>query len=291
MTEGVVIKAYSGYYYVYDGAILWECSLRGKFRLAKQTVLVGDRVRVTPVKEHTGRVDQVLPRTTELIRPPVANVEQAVIVFALSNPEPNLALLDRFLILAEAAAIEPLICLNKIDQNPGRREPEWCRSYRRIGYRVLLTSTKTDAGIAALQEILIGRISVFAGPSGVGKSSLLNAVQPGLALKTGDISAKLKRGKHTTRHVELLTLTGGGLVADTPGFSSLNLPEMKREELQKYFPEMDQFYHECRFQGCLHHREPDCAVKKAASAGLISAERYEDYIRILEEVIANERRY
>ncbi|MEW6065933.1 GTPase A [Desulforamulus profundi] len=292
MFEGVLIRAYGGFYYVKKGDEIWECTLRGKFRLGKgSAALVGDRVRVTPVRGNTGRIDEVLPRKTELFRPPVANIDQAVIVFAVQNPEPNLPLLDRFLVLAENAGVSPVVCLNKADLMSGRREHEWLRLYRKIGYPTVVTSTKTGDGIDELRQLLVGKTSVFAGPSGVGKSSLLNAVQPGLELKTGEISSKLKRGKHTTRHVELLPLAAGGFVVDSPGFSSLDLPEMEREELGYYFPEFAGFTADCKFNGCLHHHEPHCAVKKAVERGFVDKERYQNYLTFLDEVMQQERRY
>lgn len=292
MFEGVLIRAYGGFYYVKKGDELWECSLRGKFRLGKGTpALVGDRVRVTPVREKAGRIDEILPRTTELFRPAVANVDQVVIVFAVKNPEPNPTLLDRFLVLAENSNISPVICMNKADLLNNRRGHEWLRLYRRIGYPVVITSTKKQEGIEDLRQILIGKTTVFAGPSGVGKSSLLNNIQPDLELKTGEISHKLKRGKHTTRHAELLPINQGGFVVDTPGFSSLDLPQMEKEELGHYFPEFDSFNSDCKFNTCLHHHEPQCAVKKAVEQGHITEERYQNYLLFLDEVMHQERRY
>ncbi|ABO50242.1 ribosome small subunit-dependent GTPase A [Desulforamulus reducens MI-1] len=292
MFEGVLIRAYGGFYYVKKGDEIWECSLRGKFRLGKSSpALVGDRVMVTPVRQNTGRIDEVMPRKTELFRPAVANIDQAVIVFAVENPEPNMTLLDRFLVLAENAEVLPVVCLNKGDLLTSRRDHEWLKLYKRIGYPTIITSTKLGEGINELRQLLIGKTTVFAGPSGVGKSSLLNAIQPGLELKTGDISHKLKRGKHTTRHVELLPLNKGGYVVDSPGFSSLDLPQMNKEDLAYYFPEFTGFIADCKFNGCLHHREPQCAVKDALDAGLINKERYQNYLLFLEEVLQQERRY
>ena len=292
MFEGVLIRAYGGFYYVKKGEEVWECSLRGKFRLGKSTpALVGDRVRVTPVREKIGRIDEVLPRRTELFRPAVANVDQAVIVFALENPEPNLTLLDRFLVLAEDADISPVICLNKADLLSNRREHEWLRLYRKIGYPTVMTSTKRQDGIEELKQILIGKTSVFAGPSGVGKSSLLNKVQPDLELKTGEISHKLKRGKHTTRHAELLPIREGGFVVDTPGFSSLDLPQMEKGELSYHFLEFNSFSSDCKFNSCLHHHEPHCAVKSAVEKGYIDQDRYQNYLLFLDELMHQERRY
>lgn len=290
MLEGIVIKAYSGYYYVQQQEKVWTCRLRGKFRLEKQDVLVGDRVKIKPADNDTGTVYEVMPRSSKLIRPPVANVEQAIITFAVQNPEPNLDLLDRFLILAEGAGVVPIICLNKGDLLT-EGHPSWLNIYSAIGYQVILASTKELQGIEQLKQLLIGKISVFAGPSGVGKSSLLNAIQPGLKLQTGEISQKLKRGRHTTRHVELLPLQSGGLVADTPGFSNLYLPDIPSEELIRLFPEMVGYADLCRFNSCSHHKEPDCAVKEAVSKGKISERRYHSYTHLLTELKEQERRY
>lgn len=290
--EGVLIRAYGGFYYVKKGDEVWECSLRGKFRLGKgSAALVGDRVRVSPLRDKVGRIDEILPRTTELFRPAVANVDQAVIVFAVKNPEPNLTLLDRFLVLTESSNISPVVCLNKADLLSNRREHEWLRLYRKIGYSIVITSTKEQDGIEELRQILIGKTTVFAGPSGVGKSSLLNNIQPNLELKTGEISHKLKRGKHTTRHAELLPIREGGFVVDTPGFSSLDLPHMEKEELSHYFPEFDSFNQDCKFNSCLHNHEPQCAVKKAVELGHINKNRYQNYLIFLDEVMHQERRY
>ncbi|WP_031516190.1 ribosome small subunit-dependent GTPase A [Desulfofalx alkaliphila] len=289
MIEGIVVKAYSGYYYVQDGDAQWICRLRGKFRYDKQKVLVGDRVRLKPAEKNTGVVYEVLNRRNELLRPPVANVDQGVITFAVAHPEPNLSLLDRFLVLAESSGVKPVICLNKADLL-GEQEPEWLDLYRRIGYGVFYTSTKYNTGLDELRAELRGKISVFAGPSGVGKSSLLNSIKPGLKLKTGEISEKLKRGRHTTRHVELLPINGG-LVVDTPGFSNLNLPEIPAAELMHYFPELAKFQGKCRFTSCTHNMEPQCAIKKAVDLGEIDAGRYNNYLQFLNELTERERRY
>ncbi|MEG6615247.1 ribosome small subunit-dependent GTPase A [Peptococcaceae bacterium 1198_IL3148] len=290
MIEGIVVKAYSGYYYVQEGNKQWVCRLRGKFRIDKVNVLVGDYVRVKPAGSDTGVVYEVLGRRNQLVRPSIANVDQAVITFAVQNPEPNLDLLDKFLLMAEGAGVKPVICLNKIDLLAAT-EPSWLEIYRQAGYSVLTTSTKKDLGIEELRKILAHKVSVFAGPSGVGKSSLLNAVQPGLQLQTGEISHKLKRGKHTTRHVELLPLAFGGLVADTPGFSSLYLPEIPAVELINYFPEIAQYASRCRFNSCSHTQEPDCAVKGAVEEGIINARRYHSYLQYYNELKEREGRY
>lgn len=283
-----MVKAYSGHYYVYDGSCAWECSLRGRFRYEKQQVLVGDRVELAPGNGRTGVIVRVLSRRSVLFRPPVANVDQAVIIFAARDPAPNPVLLDRFLIMAAMYQIEPLICLNKTDLLQGSKV-DFISSYKN-NYQVFLTSAVNGMGLDRLREALTGKVSVLAGPSGVGKSTLLNALLPGLKLKTGTISDKLKRGKHTTRHVELIALPEGGLVADTPGFSSLDLPDIRLEDLGRFFPEMAGYDRQCYFSGCLHDKEPDCAVKKAVGSGKIEISRYERYLEFLHE-LRGRRRY
>jgi ribosome biogenesis GTPase len=286
--EGIVVKAYGGFYYVLSGGKEWECSLRGRFRHEKQQVLVGDRVVLSPRHGQTGVIEQVLPRTTVLVRPPVANIDQALMVFALREPDPHPGLIDRFLISASVNRINPVLCFNKSDLD-GDTIHEFLARYGQ-SYSVLVTSARTGEGLEELRQVLQGKVSVFAGPSGVGKSTLLNALIPGLKLKTGVISDKTKRGKHTTRHVELITLPDGGLVVDTPGFSSLDLPDIKHEELAGYFPEMSRLQGECYFTGCLHDREPGCAIKEAVESGLIQKSRYQQYLEFLND-LKERRRY
>lgn len=291
MKKGIIIKGYSGFYYVQTGSEVWECTLRGKYRIKNQDFLVGDRVLVSPVNDGRAVIEKVLTRKNQLIRPPVANVEQVIIVMSLENPPPDLMLLDRLLVMGEFHGLDLAISFNKADLVTQDFMDELSSVYKNVGYTVILSSAKTLMGINTLRECLKDKISVLAGPSGVGKSSLLNAVQPGLSLKTGGVSHKSKRGRHTTRHVELLSLAGGGFVADTPGFSRLDLPEMLREDLASYFPEIAELKVNCRFSSCLHHTEPDCAVRSAFDAGLIHPGRYNNYLYLLEEVISNERRY
>jgi len=289
LVEGVVVRAYGGYYYVREGLREWVCSLRGRFRYEKQQVLVGDRVRLKPVRERTGVIEKVLPRRTVLVRPPVANVDQVTAVFAVKNPEPNPALLDRVLISAMMNNIDILICFNKVDLSGDFTANPLISRYLK-NYRAVLTSAMTGKGLDRLKEMMQDRITVFAGPSGVGKSTILNELMPGLKLKTGAISVKLRRGKHTTRHVELISLPEGGLVADTPGFSSLDLPDLEPQELAGYFPEMEMYYGNCRFTGCLHNKEPGCAVKDAVKSGKIEETRYRQYLEFLQELM-DRRRY
>ncbi|MFZ5943823.1 MAG: ribosome small subunit-dependent GTPase A [Bacillota bacterium] len=292
MQEGIILKGYSGFYYVSQGEKVYECSLRGKNRIKNVKFLPGDKVRFTPLTDKSGVIEEVLPRTNELIRPPIANVEQVLIVASLFSPEPDLWLLDRMTVLALWNDINPIICFTKGDLVPLNQSQQLIETYEKAKIEVIVTSTKTGWGIEKIKRALQNKISVLAGPSGVGKSSLLNSIQPGLKLQTGNVSEKLKRGKHTTRHVELLTLEGGGLVADTPGFSSLNLPsEIIREELSFLFPDFDEYRGDCKFTTCLHKREPGCCVRAAAEAGQINRQRYENYLLFLEEVIQQERSF
>ncbi len=292
--EGIITKGYSGFYYVWDGNSLWECSLRGKFRVKKQNFLPGDCVIITILDEKRKKavIEQVLPRKTQLVRPPIANVDQAVIVTALAKPEPDFWLLDRLLVMVQFSLVIPVLCFNKCDMVSSEEAQKVKEVYERAGFHSILASAKEGWGLDQLKEALKDKISVFAGPSGVGKSSLLNALESGLSLKTGEISEKMGRGKHTTRHVELIRLSWGGFIADTPGFSSIYLPKgLKREELIKYYPDFLEYQHLCRFTTCLHRDEPQCAVKEAVSLGNLDKMRYERYLGILEEVIEQERRY
>lgn len=289
LIQGTLIKGYAGFYYVYTTDRVWECSLRGRFRIQKQDFLPGDRVIILPGAGNKATIEKVLERRNYLPRPSIANVDQAILVFAHQTPDPDYNLLDRLLVQIARAGIDLLLVFTKIDLIKDLNDKN-IEYYRQIGYRVVNVSNKTGEGLKELPDYLTGKISVLAGPSGVGKSSLLNSLEPGRKLKTGLVSDKIGRGKHTTRHVELLPVAGG-LVADTPGFSSLYLPEMKREELQNYFPEFDQYKGDCKFKSCLHDKEPACAVKEALEDSKILPTRYEHYLQFLQEVIAKERRF
>lgn len=291
MVEGIVFRGRGGFFDVMAGQEEYRCTLRGRLRHLNQEVLVGDRVRVRVVRAGEGVIEEVLPRKSRLIRPAVANVDQVVVVMALAEPNPDLALLDRLLVMVEAEGLGAVICLNKADLVAEAATETIYRIYHGLGYRVMVTSAKDGRGIAELRQALAGRVNVFAGPSGVGKSSLLNAIQPGLRLKTGEVSAKIGRGRHTTRHVELIALNSGGMVADTPGFSQLWLPDIPKENLSHFFPEMDTYRGKCRFTSCLHLREPDCAVRDAAERGEITRSRYEHYVEFLQELITRERSF
>lgn len=291
MLEGIIIKGIGGFYYVKVNNEIYECRARGLFRKRKITPLVGDRVEIILTDGcNKGYIQNIKERSTELFRPPVSNVNQAIIVFAAKKPDPSLWLLDRFLLLAEFNNLDITICINKIDLGNSYDVDFFSDIYVKAGYKVINTSAKNKNGLEELKDILKDKITVFAGPSGVGKSTLLNSIQPNLSLKTGEISGKTSRGKHTTRNTELLELNIGGWVVDTPGFSSLSIDFVKEEELHLYFREIKKYSHLCRFNGCNHHKEPDCAVKKALENNEISQERYDNYLKFLEE-ISKKRRY
>lgn len=293
MPEGKIIKALSGFYYVANQDGIVQCRGRGIFRKNKITPLVGDEVVFQADNATEGTVLEVKERKNELVRPPIANVDQAILVFSAVEPEFSTTLLDRFLVLVEYNQIKPVICITKMDlvsaQQKDRLEG-FADEYRRAGYEVIFTSSETSAGLEVLGPHLEGKISVFAGQSGVGKSSLLNAIRPDLELKTDDISAHLGRGKHTTRHVELISVNNG-LVADTPGFSSLEFTEIQAEELSSCFPDIAEKGEECKYRGCLHMAEPKCAVKNAVESGSLPEYRYEHYKDFLLEIKDRKPRY
>lgn len=291
MLHGVVVKAYSGFYYVEIEKEVWECRLRGKFRLTKQNVLAGDRVNIKQTGAKTGVIEEILPRKTELDRPQVANVDQVVIAFACKDPDPQTELLDRILIQAEAAGLKQIICFNKIDLLEEPCQNHLAAAYEKAGYCVLTTSTRQNIGIDKLYQRLYGLITVFAGPSGSGKSSLLNALGSNLRLKTGDVSEKIGRGKHTTRFAQLIELEPGTLVVDSPGFSSLYMPNIKKQDLAELFPEFLPYLDTCKFNGCLHRAEPECAVKQAVQENQISQDRYNHYLLFLQELIEREGKF
>ena len=294
MINGKIIKGIGGFYYVDTENGLYECRARGIFIKNKITPLVGDRVSISVVDEENkkGVVEEIEERDTELVRPPIANVDKALIVFAIKNPSPNLSLLDRFIVLAEKENLEIVIVFTKVDlDTDGELLGELKDIYEVSGYKVISVSNKLKLNIDKIKEELKENTVVFAGPSGVGKSSLLNEVDKNFELKTGEVSDKIKRGKHTTRHAELLKLECGGMVADTPGFSSLTLDDIDESELKEYFIEFDK-YDECRFGSrCIHENEPSCAVKEAVENGDISKKRYESYIQLLNEIRSGKRRY
>lgn len=291
--QGKIIKGIAGFYYIYaeDGNV-YECKAKGIFRKDNFKPLVGDNVEITVLNEEEkeGSVTSILPRRNSLIRPAVANVDQAFLIFAMENPKPNFLLLDRFLIMMKQQEIPAVICFNKKDVGEKEEMEKLYEIYTGCGYRVVLSSTYEGAGMDEIHEILKGKTTVVAGPSGVGKSSITNCMQGEVQMETGEISKKLKRGKHTTRHSQVIPVEKNTFLVDTPGFSSLYLTDMKEEELRDYFPEFVMYEPQCRFQGCMHIHEPGCAVKKALSEGKISQQRYDNYLALYEE-LKEKRRY
>lgn len=282
MREGVIIKALSGFYYVQTSEGFVECKARGRFRLDGTSPLVGDRVWCSLDAQGRGRIDRVEERKNWFVRPTVANVDALVFVAANSNPVTDPFLIDRVSVIAEDAGCELLICLNKTDLDAGE---ELYRIFSGAGFTVIRTSAETGAGIEELRAALRGKISAFTGNSGVGKSSLLNCLLPGLNIPTAEVSDKLGRGKHTTRHTELFALEEGSYVADTPGFASFEIEMMKRipkEELQYDFRDFSPYIGSCRFQDCTHRKEPGCAVSAAVAEGIVAQSRYSSYLRLYE---------
>ena len=292
MPTAQVIKMYNGFYYLQvpgQGELL-SCRLRGRIKRNKGAVVTGDYVEYQLLGDGTGVIESCLPRRTLLKRPAVANIDQVLITFAARQPDLNELLLNRFLVLAEWSGIpEITICINKCDLLEER--PDFLQDYVQAGYRLLLVSAHEGQGIAELRQLLSGKATVFAGPSGVGKSSLLNAVDSNLALATGKISDKIKRGKHTTRAACLLPLPEGGTVVDTPGFSAAELESIDKSQLAFYFPEFRPYIEKCYYNTCTHSHEPSCAVKAAVEAGTLSKARYDAYLNILQTINERKRAY
>jgi len=286
--KGTIIKGIAGFYYVKteDGRLI-ECKARGKFRFDELTPMVGDMVEIAIDDNNKGVIDSVLPRKSQLTRPAVANITQALVVFAFKDPDINLELLNRFLVLCEYNNLKITVCMNKSDLNTGQNDMiiEMIKS---AGYDFLSLNAEKGIGTELVKEKLKDNITVLCGPSGAGKSTILNSIAGRTLMETGVVSNKLGRGKHTTRHSELIEV-GGGFIVDTPGFSSLDIDFIKREDLMYSFPEFQEFIGKCRFTGCIHHKEPDCAIKEAVEKGIINPLRYDFYIKMLEE-ISNTRR-
>ncbi|SDJ02856.1 ribosome small subunit-dependent GTPase A [Salimicrobium halophilum] len=288
MASGIIIQSLSGFYDVLSQGETYRCKGRGVFRNKKITPLVGDIVEFDPDEGYLLSVER---RTNELVRPPVANIDQAIIVISAVDPAFNSRLLDRFLVLVESKLIDPIIVISKQDQVVSAVEiEEYQAVYEKAGYQVILSEPGKKEALTAVKELFKDKTTVIAGQSGVGKSTLLNAIHPDLSLETGEISKSLGRGKHTTRHVELFSINGG-LVADTPGFSSLEFDSVSAEALGECFPEVRENAAFCKFRGCLHDKEPKCAVKAAVENGEIAEGRYEHYIEFLHEIQNRKPRY
>lgn len=293
MRQGKIVKGIAGFYYVYVvGSGLYECKAKGVFRKQKQKPLVGDDVQIDVISEEemTGNVADILPRKNALVRPAVANVDQALVIFAAASPKPNLNLLDRFLLMMERQGVPTMICFNKQDLATEEELGALREAYRTSRYPILFLSAKKKDGIEAVRELLTGKMTTVAGPSGVGKSTLINLLAPDVQMETGEISEKIQRGKHTTRHSQLIYLGKDTFIFDTPGFSSLSVDFFEKETLGALFPEFEPFEKNCRFTGCSHIGEPDCGVKEALAEGKISQSRYENYLQIYNE-LKNKRKY
>ena len=284
--NGKIIKGIAGFYYVHTSAGLVECKAKGIFRKDKIKPLVGDDVEIELTGETplTGNIVQILPRRNALIRPASANIDQALVIFAIVKPNPNYNLLDRFLITMEKQKLKAVICFNKKDIAAPEERRELEEAYGRCGYRVLFVSGTGRQGMDEIRKCLKGKTTVVAGPSGVGKSTIINALYPEANMETGEISRKIDRGKHTTRHAQLFALDEDTFIMDTPGFTSLSLGEMEKEELQGYYPEFAEYEKNCRFGGCAHISEPVCGIKDALAEGKISQVRYHNYVVLYEEL-------
>lgn len=291
--RGKIIKGIAGFYYIHTGEQgLYECKAKGVFRNKKIKPLVGDNVEIDVLDEEKklGNIIAVEERKNALIRPAVANVDQAVVIFASAKPSPNLNLLDRFLVTMEQYGVDTVICFNKRDLIDEEEEKR-LRAIYEANYRVLFTSAKEGDGCEELEKLLEHKTTVLAGPSGVGKSTTINQLIPEANMETGQISEKIERGKHTTRHSELFRLKDDTYIMDTPGFTSLYVTDMEKEQLHYYFPEFDEYEGTCRFQGCVHVHEPDCQVRTAVEQGKIHQNRYDNYVSFYEELKEKRKKY
>lgn len=290
--QGRIVKGIAGFYYVFvPGTGIYECKARGNFRNQGRKPLVGDKVEIAILdeKKGLGNLTEILPRHSELIRPAVANADQALVVFAAAEPAPNLNLLDRFLLSMDRQGLETIICFNKSDLVTEEDLERLCQIYLSCGYQVRTLCAKKGEGVEELIAMLNGKTTVLAGPSGVGKSSLTNWLVPDAGMETGTVSEKIKRGKHTTRHSELFCLNSDSFLIDTPGFSSFYVEGLEKEELKEWFREFAEYEPECRFQGCVHIGEKVCGVKEAVDRGEIADSRYRNYKLLYEEISAQKK--
>ena len=291
--QGKIIKGIAGFYYVHVPDMgIYECKAKGIFRLEKTKPLVGDDVKIEVLdeSEKRGNIETILPRKNELIRPAVANVDQALVIFSFASPKPNFNLLDRFLIMMRQEKIETLICFNKEDFATKKDKEELISAYEQCGCRVIFSNALEQDGMDTLKTLLSGKTTTVAGPSGVGKSTIVNCLQSDVDMETGVVSEKIKRGKHTTRHSELIAIDHNSYIVDTPGFSSLSMFSLQKEKLADYYPEFEEYETFCKFQGCSHLKEPVCGVKEAVENGKISKLRYDNYVLLYQE-LAETKKY
>ena len=286
--KGKIIKGIGGFYYIKTDEGLIECKARGKFRHKDMKPMVGDNVRIE-VENGKGVIEDIYKRTSSLIRPTVANVTLAFVVFAIKNPDLNFDLLNRFLVLCESSNIKVVVCLNKVDLVDKNEKDELRQKINDIGYEVLFINAKEGIGVEDLKEMMEGNVTVLCGPSGAGKSTLINTLTAREHMETGKVSDKIGRGKHTTRHSELIEVADGFIV-DTPGFSTLEVSFIEKDDLKYAFPDFNEYNDCCKFRGCMHYKEPSCALKNAVEQGKVNKYRYEFYIRTLKEIL-KERKY
>ncbi len=291
MIKGLILKGVGGKYTIKTKQGIFIAELRGSIKYSNDRPIVGDFVEMEIIDEKNskGMIKTILPRKTKLHRPLVSNVSQAIIVFSIKNPDPHLNLIDRLLVFVAHSGLKAIICFNKSDIDDINKVEEYKELYENAGYTVIITSAVENLGKEELKKVLDNEISVFAGPSGVGKSSLLNMIQPNLQLRVGEISKKIKRGKHTTRHTELISLKTGGWVVDTPGFANLDISFIDKLEVGDYFPEIKEASYLCKFNNCMHINEPKCEVLKRIEDKRISKSRYKSYLLILDEIEKNRR--
>lgn len=292
--NGRIVKGIAGFYYIKtsDGRV-YECKAKGVFRKERLTPLVGDYAEIEVIDEEkrTGNITDIAERKNALIRPACANVDQALVVFAAAEPEPNLNLLDRFLIMMKKQNIPTVVCFNKIDIADNSELQSYISNYEGCGVRVLCTSILKDEGIESIRGVLEGHTTILAGPSGVGKSSMMNRLAPAANMEIGELSEKIKRGKQTTRHTELIEIGEKTYLCDSPGFGSMYIMDIEYKDLRSFFSEFDEYAEQCRFLSCMHINEPDCGVKQALKAGKISKSRYDNYCLLYNELKEASKRY